>query len=103
MGKKITVTKSKNTATITIKGGFCFELHSEFRDAYESIKSTKSDKIYINLRQTKNIDSSALGMLFLLHETVGDDADLEIINAKGEILSILRMTQLGKIFKIEGY
>ncbi len=89
------------TLTITISGHFDFKSHQDFRKAYE-----KSDGVgtryVIDMDSAEYMDSSALGMLLMLREHAGgDEADVSIINAKGEIENILSISNFQKVFKIE--
>ncbi len=86
--------------TINISGRFDFNLHQEFRQAYE--QSRNSDTGYtINLANTEYMDSSALGMLLLLRERAGGDkANIEIVNCSPEIKKILTISNFHQLFNI---
>ncbi|MBF0310236.1 MAG: STAS domain-containing protein [Magnetococcales bacterium] len=104
MSGTITVTHGDNETQISIKGRFNFEMHSQFRTAYQgnlSSEAKKKRKFTIDLAGTEYIDSSALGMLLLLREEAGaNEANIEIVNARPEIRKILETANFQRLFKI---
>jgi anti-anti-sigma factor len=105
MSGTITVNQtSDHETTISIKGRFNFEMHSQFRTAYQSeidASSSTRKKFMIDLAGTEYIDSSALGMLLLLREEAGaNEANIEIVNARPEIRKILETANFQRLFKI---
>lgn len=88
-----------NKLTITIQGRFDFNRQSEFRQAYEQADS--SSNFVLDFAAAEYIDSSALGMLLLLRDFAGgDSANIEFINCRNEIRSILEISNFQKLFKI---
>lgn len=54
---------------ISISGRFVFDLHREFRDAYEAANKRPETKvIQLNMSEVDYLDSSALGMMLLMRE-----------------------------------
>ncbi|MBF0187943.1 MAG: STAS domain-containing protein [Magnetococcales bacterium] len=104
MSGTITVTNNDNETVISIKGRFNFEMHSQFRTAYQQSGGDgpgKGMRYVIDLTGTEYIDSSALGMLLLLREEAGaNEADIEIVNARPEIRKILETANFQRLFKI---
>nr|CRH07449.1 putative anti-sigma-factor antagonist [Candidatus Magnetococcus massalia] len=104
MSGTISVSRESNQQTISIKGRFNFEMHSQFRTAYQGeVEQCKEGKMkfIIDLSGTEYIDSSALGMLLLLREEAGsNDANIEIVNARPEIRKILETANFQRLFKI---
>lgn len=103
MSGNISVERTDQETTINIKGRFNFEMHSQFRTAYQedTSKGKKGRKFVIDLSGTEYIDSSALGMLLLLREEAGtNESDIEIVNAKPEIKKILETANFQRLFKI---
>lgn len=86
--------------TISIQGPFDFNSHKVFRDAY---KQYPSDLHYIvDLNQTTRLDSSALGMLLLLHDHAGGDRSrLTIRGCQSEIREVLNVSRFERLFNIE--
>ncbi len=87
---------------ISISGRFDFNLHREFRLAYENLAGTVGKPRYVvDLGGTEYLDSSALGMLLLLREYAGgDQSDITISNCRSEIKDILDISNFHKLFKI---
>ena len=103
MAGTITVTREEKETLINIKGRFNFEMHSQFRSAYQhgTGKGNKGKRFVIDLAGTEYIDSSALGMLLLLREEAGtNESDIEISNARPEIRKILETANFQRLFKI---
>lgn len=102
MSGSISVTRSEDEIVISIKGRFNFEMHSQFRTAYQTDSSGgKKKRFSIDLAGAEYIDSSALGMLLLLREEAGgNEADIVIVNARPEIRKILETANFQRLFKI---
>ena len=100
----ISVNRGESEITIVVKGRFNFEAHSHFRAAYQSENISPgpgSKRVVLDLAATDYIDSSALGMLLLLREEAGgNDADIQIINARPEIRKILETANFQRLFKL---
>ena len=94
------ISSDGKTITINISGRFDFNVHQEFRQAYEQARHADT-KYVVNLAETEYMDSSALGMLLLLRERAGGDkADIEIVNCSPEIKKILTISNFHQLFKI---
>lgn len=103
MSGNIAVNRGEQETIISIKGRFNFEMHSQFRSAYQEDASAekRSRRFVIDLSGTEYIDSSALGMLLLLREEAGtNESDIEIVNARPEIKKILETANFQRLFKI---
>ena len=101
MALKVDTSQDGGTVTIHVGGRFDFNIHQEFRKAYEKVKKTAS-KYIINLNETQYIDSSALGMLLLLRDSAGGDkSDITIIVSSEDVKKILTISNFGKLFKIQ--
>lgn len=65
----IKVTTAGSVATISMNGRFDFSAHRSFKEAYDPLLQQKDiTSLEINLADVVYMDSSALGMLLLLHE-----------------------------------
>ncbi|MCP4413595.1 MAG: STAS domain-containing protein [Gammaproteobacteria bacterium] len=85
---------------ISIKDRFDFNIHQDFRNAYENI-DPMPDSFEIDLRATSYLDSSALGMLLLLRDYAGDDhSTVSITNANAEVSKILTISNFDQLFTI---
>lgn len=88
------------SVTIAVINRFDFNVHKEFRDAYEKVPD-KSIQYVIDLKQTDYIDSSALGMLLLLREFAGGDkANIKIVNCSSDLKNILSISNFQHLFNI---
>lgn len=89
-----------NIRIISVSGKFNFDLHREFRNAY--IGTPENCKFMLDLRDAEYLDSSALGMILLLREYVGEDIRrLRIVNSNPEIKNILKVSNIDKIIDIQ--
>ena len=88
-----------NTVTVKLPGEFDFRLHKEFRAAHKGVKA--GTEFIIDFAQTEHIDSSALGMLLLLREELGNDkANVKLINCREKIKLHLEMASFDLLFKV---
>ena len=91
---------SGNDTIIKIQGRFDFNVHQEFRNAYEGADAGSG--FVVDMSNTDYIDSSALGMLLLLREQAGGDkANIKIVRANEEIKKILTISNFQTMFSIE--
>ncbi|HEY5790365.1 MAG TPA: STAS domain-containing protein [Gammaproteobacteria bacterium] len=98
----LTINRSDDGQAITIKinGRFDFDLHQEFRQAFEHAEDQQV-RYVIDLAEAEYMDSSALGMLLLLRERAGGDrADIAIVNCSPAINKILTISNFHKLFKV---
>lgn len=102
MSGTVTVNRGDEETVISIKGRFNFELHSQFRAAYQGeLQGSNKPKFVLDLAGTEYIDSSALGMLLLLREEVGgNESDIKIVNTRPEIRKILETANFQRLFKV---
>ncbi|NKN33322.1 STAS domain-containing protein [Marichromatium bheemlicum] len=86
---------------ISVDGRFDFSLHKLFRDAYRDL-SPASMRFIVDLGAATYLDSSALGMLLLLREHAGGDrAQVRIVNAKGDVLRVLKIANFDRLFAFD--
>ena len=77
----ITSNINGNTLTINIAGNFDFSAHKDFRAAMESIGETSVTDAVVNMGATDYVDSSALGMLLMLKDRMGDRKECIVISS----------------------
>ena len=97
----ISVTESDdgNKVTIKLPREFDFRSHREFRKTHEDYDSS-ADYI-LDFSLTEHIDSSALGMLLLMREELGnDDAKVKIVNCRPSIKKLLEMASFHQLFDV---
>ncbi len=86
---------------ISIKGKFDFSLVQEFRQAYSDV-GDQQPTVFIDLRETEYLDSSALGMLLNMRKALGQSVkSIHIINCRPEVRSIFDISRFDKLFVIE--
>ena len=102
MSLTASISDDGTTIIIKIKGRFDFDIHKEFRDAYEKLAAQIEDpKFIIDLMDTEYMDSSALGMLLLLRDHAGSDkSKVMIINCDKVTKEVLDMANFDKLFTV---
>lgn len=100
MQLKSSVTQDGRAVKISIGQRFDFEVHSEFRKAYENAGKAIHEYV-VDLGQTEYMDSSALGMLLVLREYAGGDTSfIKIINCNNDVTDILSVSNFNDLFSI---
>ena len=86
---------------ISIKGKFDFSLVQEFRQAYSDV-GDQQPTVFIDLRETEYLDSSALGMLLNMRQALGQSVkSIQIINCRPAVRRIFAISPFHKLFVIE--
>jgi anti-anti-sigma factor len=100
MGFSADLSADGSQLTMTIDGRFDFNIHSEFRNAYRDLPVTT--KFVVDLAKATFMDSSAMGMLLLLREHVGEKKEnIRLLNCNPEVRKILSISNLDKMFVVE--
>jgi len=90
-----------DTLNIYVGERFDFSVHQAFRAAYDQPNLPRL-RIRVNLRDTRYMDSSALGMLLVLRERAGGErADITLSGVTPGIFQVLSISRLELLFKIE--
>lgn len=99
----VRVEETKSGCVVVVEGRFDFNLHGEFRDAYESALQKDSDtKFILDFSNTEYLDSSALGMLLILRDRLGCDPGRQVIrNCNRDIMEIFQVSNFDKLFSIQ--
>lgn len=93
------IDKDKKILTIRINGRFDFAVHQEFRKATDLAEGVST--IIVDLKNTEYVDSSALGMLLVLRDKVGERQEaVQLINAKPDVSKILQIANFDKLFTV---
>ncbi len=88
------------TLEVTISGRFDFSIHQNFRKVTQQAGAGVK-AISIDLSDTDYMDSSALGMLLVLRDKVGENKEsITIKNAKTEVKKILEIANFDKLFTL---
>jgi anti-anti-sigma regulatory factor len=86
--------------TLSLLGKFDYTCHQDFLDTYETLTPVPK-KFIIDALEVTTIDSSALGMLLLLRNHAGgDNAEIQIINAKVDIYKLMHTCKFDELFEI---
>lgn len=89
-----------DTLTISLGKNFDLSVYKTFEQYYTQFFEKISQAI-IDLSQTEFVDSSALGMLLLLKENLGDKLQtIQIINANEEVKQVFKIAQFHQLFDI---
>ena len=95
-----------------VKGGYLLvydvaELNvvnfAEFGDLTARMMPKFPIKVDIDLRQTRFVDSSGLGALFMLYKRArgaNEEVELRILNSRPSIQQLFELTQLHQLFEI---
>lgn len=90
----------KGELRINVSGRFDFSMHQDFRKVSEQ-DAVGVKSIIIDLGRTEYVDSSALGMLLVLRDKVGDhQAAIRIVNARPDVKKILQIANFDKLFTL---
>jgi anti-anti-sigma factor len=94
----INVHRENDALTLRISGKFNFSCYKEFQDAVAGPAPTR---YVVDLSKADYIDSSALGMLLLLREKVGDDAGRVVIRSGvGQPSEVLKLANFQRLFTV---
>lgn len=98
----IKVTTAGSTATIHMNGRFDFAVHRPFKAAYDPLLPQSGvTTIEINLADVAYMDSSALGMLLLLHERAqANNKEVVLCQPNSTVSQILDIANFGKLLTI---
>lgn len=91
-----------STARIMMSGRFDFNSHRQFRETYDEIlKNPETGEIEVDLGAVEYLDSSALGMLLLLHEKANScNKSLALTNCHGIVRQVLEVANFGRLLTI---
>ncbi|WP_031433297.1 STAS domain-containing protein [Methylomarinum vadi] len=100
MGITTKLDSNSGTLHIEVSGRFDFGVHQQFREA-TNLSDNGVKSIEVDLGKTDYMDSSALGMLLVLRDKVGDNKNaVRIKNAKPEVRKILEIANFDKLFTL---
>ena len=100
MSVSVTEVDGASQVVITVRGRFDFSKHREFREIQADLRGRDAE-VVVDFAEAEYMDSSALGMLLMLRESVGgENADITLRNCGGEIQKILAIANFQKLFTI---
>ncbi|MFW5442984.1 MAG: STAS domain-containing protein [Methylococcaceae bacterium] len=100
MAVETSLDSATKTLTIKISGRFDFGAHQDFRQASDQA-SKNVNKIIVDMGAVDYVDSSALGMLLVLRDKVGESKSAVVIkNVKAEVRKIFEIANFDKLFTL---
>ena len=101
MSVNTTVNTNNNEVTARVTGSFGFDQIQDFRQSYCKLDPIPS-KFIVDLRDTKEIDSAAIGMLLNMKKFLGLPKEaVQIINPNPKIKKLLEITHLTEKFQVD--
>lgn len=96
----ITATRTADggVLTIAIEERFDFSMHERFRRAYEGV--VRPTSCIVDLSRTEYMDSSALGMLVILRDHLGQGTPITLLNARPAVRQVLAVANFQQLFEI---
>jgi anti-anti-sigma factor len=86
----------------TLKGHFNYADNPLFKEVLEHIAGNQSEQITFHMAEVEDIDSAALGLLLLAHDTATKHhKHITIQGAAGQVLKMLTLASLDKVFTIQ--
>ncbi|MBI3479057.1 MAG: STAS domain-containing protein [Nitrosomonadales bacterium] len=97
------VTTLDKVARIEMAGRFDFQIHREFKGAYDKfLDETGIVEVEIELSQVSYLDSSALGMLMLLNKRAHEkNKTVTLLNPSPGVAQVLEVANFNKLFNIK--
>lgn len=93
--------ETSRVVRVTISDQFDLSLHQEFGNIIKAAKERGDCRYIIDMGAVKYMDSSALGMLLLLRDSVGrDKSNIEIIRCQSSVKDIFSIANFSKLFNI---
>ena len=96
------ISKDSGKAVVKLAGRFDFNTHREFCGAYEPlVADTNVRAVVIDFSAVDYLDSSALGMLLMLRDKLGEAAkEVALTGVRGNVKQVLDIANFGKLFPI---
>lgn len=90
--------QTDGSLTLRIKGRFNFSCYKQFNDA---VAGPPAPSYVVDLSGADYMDSSALGMLLLLRDKVGQDTSrVKILAGSGQPHEVLKLANFHKLFNV---
>lgn len=94
---KTQFTDATGHLTLQVLGAFRFSDHRAFVASYSTAPKTPRS-VTLDLSDTSEVDSAALGMMLLLADFVGGPQHVDVVGAKGSVARILEVAHLDHYF-----
>jgi anti-anti-sigma factor len=98
-GATIQVSRQADCLTIAVVGRFDFQCHQDFRRSYERAEAVR--QVVIDLERTDYLDSSALGMLLLLRDSISTPGAVRIVRSSPAVKRILKIANIDQLITVE--
>lgn len=86
--------------SIAVNGRFDFRTHDDFRKAWQGTPE-RGGRYVVDLGAADYIDSSALGMLLMLHDHArASGVEVEVRNCAEGVRRVLQIASLDKLMKV---
>ncbi len=94
-------TSNGHSLVINVVGRLGFDIHREFRHAYEK-QPKRYQRYAVNLQQCISIDSTGLGMLLMLRDfaDVGKE-NLLLVHCTADVAQVLKYASFEQLFTIQ--
>lgn len=77
------------------------DISTDFKHAMAEIVEKRGNRIVLDLSNVEFIDSSGLGALVAVKKSVHPDGSLTLCGINEQVLSLVKLTQLTKLFNIK--
>ena len=100
---QVTVTKNGSVAVLQLAGRFDFNSHRDFRAAIKPLEADVDlGAVTIDFSGVEYLDSSALGMLLMLRDTMkAAKKYVTFSGVHGNVKQVLDIANFGKLFRID--
>ena len=94
----LTTKATDGSMTLKVSGRFNFSCFKQFNDA---VAGPPAARYVVDLSGAEYMDSSALGMLLLLRDKVGQDTSrVQIVSGKGQPSDVLKLANFQRLFSV---
>ena len=101
MGLKVDLRQEGDKLFVDLQGDLDINSNKEFKDKVNSVKGVKN--ITVNCENLSYIDSTGLGAFISIYKNIKEKGEkLVITGLKPHIKKIFLITDLDKVFEIEG-
>lgn len=97
----LTTQRDNTGTTVTLEEVFDFNCLEEFRSVYSETSPEELGDFVIDFRQTRYIDSSALGMLIDLYRYLRGKGKITLVNSNPQVKKIFSISRFEKKFTIQ--
>jgi len=101
MAIEIEFNETSKEVKVIVTDKFDLSLHKAFGEVIQAAKQRGGCKYVIDMAGVDYMDSSALGMLLLLRDSVGrESANIDIVHCQSGVKDIFAIANFSKLFNI---